>query len=64
VNRNIVLDLMTIVKTRAFVEAVVWIVIRPNCSRYEGLLVVVFILLYKGFQLLNTILSDVAFVTS
>ena len=37
-----------------FVETVVWIVSRPNGSRYEGLLVVIFMLLHRLFQLLNT----------
>ena len=36
-----------------FVETVVWIVSRPNGSRYEGLLVVIFILLHRFLQLLN-----------
>jgi len=44
-----VLGPMTTSKIRAFVETVVWIVIRPNSSRYEGLLVKVFILLHRFF---------------
>jgi len=55
VSRPIVLGPMTTVKTRAFVETNVWDVSRPNSSRSEGLLVVVFILLQRGFQLLSTI---------
>jgi len=51
VNRPIVLDPMTTVKTRGFVETVVWTVSRPNGSRYEGLLVAVLILLHRVFQL-------------
>ena len=31
-----------------------WTVNRPNISRYEGLLVVIIILLHRFFQLLNT----------
>ena len=54
-NRPIVLGPLTTVKTRAFVEKVVWTMSRPNGSRYEGLLIVVFILLQKGLPLLNTI---------
>jgi len=37
---------MPIVKTRAFVETVVWTINTPHCSRYVGLPVVVFILLH------------------
>lgn len=55
-NRPVVLGPTTTVNTRAFVETVVWIVIRPNGSRYEGLLVAAFISLHRVFQQLNTIL--------
>jgi hypothetical protein len=56
VNGPIALGPMTTVNTRAFVETVLWIVIRPNGSATRGLLVVVLILLHKVSQLLNTIL--------
>jgi len=35
------------------VDTVVWIVSRPNGSRYDGLLLVIFILLHRFFQLLT-----------
>ena len=54
-NRPIVLGPVETVKTRAFVETVVWTVSRPNGSRYEGLLVIIFTLQHRFFQLLSTI---------
>ena len=53
VNRPIVLGPTTTVKTRALVETVVWTVSIPNDSRYEGLPVVVFILLHRVFKLMK-----------
>jgi len=52
VNRPIVQGPMATVKTCQVVETVLLTVNRPNCSRYEGLQIVVFILI------------DVAFITS
>jgi len=55
VNRPIVLGPMKTVKTRSFVETVVWTVSKHNGSRYEGLLVIIFTSQLRFFQLLNTI---------
>ena len=56
-SRHIGVGPVTTVKTRAFVETLVWTVSRPNGSRYEELRAVVFILLRRVFQLMNTIQS-------
>ena len=63
-NRPIVLGFMTTVKTHAFCRNSCVDVSRPNGSRYEGLLVVTFILLNRVFQLLNTTFNTVLEVDS